>query len=106
MSEGVLEIERLSPDAKQVSFPCVETLVFNRPHVTGREFEYVGEAIRNGRLSGNGPFTDRCTTWLQKRTGVLRALLTHSCTGALDMAALLLDVKPGDEVIMPSFTFV
>ncbi len=81
-------------------------LSFNRPHVTGKEFGYVEEAIRNARLSGNGPFTARCDEWLERRTGSRRALLTHSCTGALDMAALLVNIGPGDEVIMPSFTFV
>ena len=81
-------------------------LPFNRPHTTGRELEYVAQAISGGHLSGNGPFTERCCQWLEARTGTKRALLTHSCTGALEMAALLADVGPGDEVIMPSFTFV
>jgi dTDP-4-amino-4,6-dideoxygalactose transaminase len=81
-------------------------LPFNRPHTTGRELEYVAEAISGGHLSGNGPFTERCCQWLEARTGTKRALLTHSCTGALEMAALLANVGPGDEVIMPSFTFV
>src|SRR5205814_4503230 len=56
--------------------------------------------------SGNGPFTKRCHEWLQARTGAARALLTHSCTAALEMAAILLDLEPGDEVVMPSFAFV
>jgi dTDP-4-amino-4,6-dideoxygalactose transaminase len=81
-------------------------LPFNRPHTTGHELEYVAQAISGGHLSGNGPFTERCCRWLEKRTGTKRALLTHSCTGALEMAALLANVGPGDEVIMPSFTFV
>ena len=81
-------------------------LPFNRPHTTGRELEYVAEAIDGGHLSGNGPFTQRCCRWLEARTEAQRALLTHSCTGALEMAALLADVGPGDEIIMPSFTFV
>jgi dTDP-4-amino-4,6-dideoxygalactose transaminase len=81
-------------------------LPFNRPHTTGRELEYVAEAIEGGHLSGNGPFTKRCCQWLEAHTGAQRALLTHSCTAALEMAALLVDVGPGDEVIMPSFTFV
>src|SRR3954468_11325289 len=79
---------------------------FNRPYMTGRELDYVAEAHANGHLSGDGPFTKRCHAWLEKTTGTRRALLTHSCTGALEMAALLLDIAPGDEVIMPSFTFV
>jgi dTDP-4-amino-4,6-dideoxygalactose transaminase len=83
--------------------PLVE---FNRPFTSGREFAYIEEAIRNRHLSGNGPFTERCTNWLERATMTRRALLTHSCTGALEMSALLADLSPGDEVIMPSFTFV
>lgn len=79
---------------------------FNRPYVTGRELEYISQAHANGDLSGDGPFTKRCHQWLEGATGAKKALLTHSCTAALEMAALLLDIKPGDEVIMPSFTFV
>ena len=79
---------------------------FNRPFTTGREFLYVREAIENGHLSGSGPFTERCNRWLEQRVGSEQALLTHSCTAALEMAAMLLDIGPGDEVIMPSFTFV
>jgi dTDP-4-amino-4,6-dideoxygalactose transaminase len=81
-------------------------LPFNRPHTTGRELEYIAQAISGGHLSGNGPFTERCCHWLEDRIGSERALLTHSCTAALEMAALLSDVGTGDEVIMPSFTFV
>jgi dTDP-4-amino-4,6-dideoxygalactose transaminase len=79
---------------------------FNRPHLTGREFTYISEAVAGGQLAGNGQFTQRCHAWLERELGCPRALLTHSCTAALEMAALLLDLKPGDEVIMPSFTFV
>ena len=79
---------------------------FNRPHLTGREFMYISEAVEGGQLAGNGPFTQRCQTWLERELGCARALLTHSCTAALEMAALLLDPAPGDEIIMPSFTFV
>lgn len=79
---------------------------FNRPFTTGREFLYVREAIENGHLSGSGPFTERCNRWLEQRVGSERALLTHSCTAALEMAAMLLDIGPGDEVVMPSFSFV
>jgi dTDP-4-amino-4,6-dideoxygalactose transaminase len=79
---------------------------FNRPFTTGREFVYVREAIENGHLSGSGPFTERCNRWLEECVGSEQALLTHSCTAALEMAAMLLDVGPGDEVVMPSFTFV
>lgn len=79
---------------------------FNRPHTTGAELDYIQEAIDNGHLSGRGPFDSRCTNWLEQRTGTPRALLTSSCTSALEMAALLAGVGEGDEVIMPSFTFV
>lgn len=79
---------------------------FNKPYMTGRELEYISQAHAAGHLSGDGPFTRRCHAWLEQRTRARRALLTHSCTAALEMAALLLDLEPGDEVIMPSFTFV
>ncbi len=79
---------------------------FNVPLVSGRELEYIREAIANRHLSGNGPFTARCHAWLQEQLGVEKVLLTHSCTAALEMAAILSEVGPGDEVIMPSFTFV
>jgi dTDP-4-amino-4,6-dideoxygalactose transaminase len=79
---------------------------FNWPHMTGKELYYIAEAHFNGRLAGDGPFTKRCHQWIEERTGCSKALLTHSCTGALEMAALLLDIQPGDEIIMPSYTFV
>jgi dTDP-4-amino-4,6-dideoxygalactose transaminase len=79
---------------------------FNKPYMTGKELYYIAEAHFNGMLSGDGPFTKRCHAWLEQRTGCHKALLTHSCTAALEMAALLLDIQPGDEIIMPSYTFV
>lgn len=79
---------------------------FNWPYMTGKELYYIAEAHFEGKLSGDGPFTKKCHKWLEKTTGCAKALLTHSCTAALEMAALLLDVKQGDEVIMPSYTFV
>lgn len=79
---------------------------FNKPYMTGRELGYIAQAHANGHLSGDGPFTKRCHSWLEEATGASKALLTHSCTAALEMAALLLDLGPGDEVIMPSYTFV
>lgn len=79
---------------------------FNRPHMTGKELSYIAQAHQNHKLAGDGPFTAACSRWLEQRTGTRRALLTHSCTAALDMAAILADIRPGDEVIMPSFTFV
>lgn len=74
--------------------------------MTGKELTNIVEAHLNGRLAGDGPFTKRCHSWLEESTGCSKALLTHSCTGALEMAALLLDIQPGDEIIMPSYTFV
>jgi len=79
---------------------------FNKPYMTGRELNYISQAHANEILAGDGPFTDRCHAWLENRTGSKRALLTHSCTAALEMAAILIDIKPGDEIIMPSYTFV
>jgi dTDP-4-amino-4,6-dideoxygalactose transaminase len=83
-----------------------EMIPFNRPYMTGRELSYISQAHQNHALSGDGPFTRLCEQWMQKKVGSSRALLTHSCTAALEMAALLLDIQPGDEVIMPSYTFV
>lgn len=74
--------------------------------MTGRELEYISQAIESGKIGGDGAFTGLCNAWLKEQTNCTRALLTHSCTAALEMAALLCDIKPGDEVIMPSFTFV
>lgn len=74
--------------------------------MTGQEIAYITEAHVNCMLAGDGPFTKRCHQWLEQKTGTHKALLTHSCTAALEMAALLLDIQPGDEVIMPSYTFV
>ncbi len=79
---------------------------FNRPYMTGKELFYIAQAHFGGHLSGDGSFTKYCHQWLEHQTGCLKALLTHSCTGALEMAALLLDLQAGDEVIMPSYTFV
>ncbi len=78
---------------------------FNRPYMTGREFVYIAEAHANGMLAGDGPFTKHCHEHLQKQFGVHAALLTHSCTAALELSALLARIEPGDEVIMPSYTF-
>lgn len=83
-----------------------EPIPFNLPYMVGRELEYITEAVRAGHLAGDGPFTRRCQAWLEKSLGAKRVLLTHSCTAALEMSALLCDLGPGDEVIMPSFTFV
>jgi dTDP-4-amino-4,6-dideoxygalactose transaminase len=79
---------------------------FNRPYMTGKELSYIAEAHINGILAGDGPFTQRCQEWLERQTKSNKVLLTHSCTAALEMAALLFNIKPGDEIIMPSYTFV
>jgi dTDP-4-amino-4,6-dideoxygalactose transaminase len=79
---------------------------FNRPSLAGREFEYMQEAIANWHISGDGTFTRKCNALLEEALGVPKVLLTTSCTHALEMAALLLEIEPGDEVIVPSFTFV
>jgi len=79
---------------------------FNRPYMVGRELEYIAEAVRSGHLAGDGLFTKRCQAWLEQALGARKVLLTHSCTAALEMSAILCDLEPGDEVIMPSFTFV
>ncbi len=78
---------------------------FNVPPFLGTEPDYIAEAIRNKKICGDGPFTKKCHQWFEEKTGAAKALLTTSCTHSLEMAALLLDIKPGDEVILPSFTF-
>lgn len=79
---------------------------FNKPYMTGKELWYISQAHAMGHLAGDGSFTKKCHAWLENRTGAHKALLTHSCTGALEMAAILAAIQPGDEVIMPSYTFV
>lgn len=74
--------------------------------MTGKELHYISQAHHNNMLAGDGQFTKKCHQWLENKTGCKKALLTHSCTAALEMAAILLDIQPGDEVIMPSYTFV
>jgi dTDP-4-amino-4,6-dideoxygalactose transaminase len=79
---------------------------FNKPFFTGNEIKYITEAVEIEKLSGNGVFSKRCHDFFERRYGFKKVLLTHSCTAALEMAALLLDIGPGDEVILPSYTFV
>lgn len=79
---------------------------FNTPPIVGTELGYMQAAMSSGKLCGDGGFTRRCQQWMEKRFNCPKVLLTPSCTASLEMAALLLDIKPGDEVIMPSFTFV
>ena len=79
---------------------------FNVPPFTGKELEYMKEAVENQKICGDGPFTKKCSEWIELKTGTARCLLTTSCTHATELAALLMDIKEGDEVIMPSYTFV
>ena len=79
---------------------------FNRPPYTGRELEYIRQAVEANKICGDGEFTKRCSAWMKENLGTKYALLTTSCTHALEMAAYLSDIQPGDEVIMPSYTFV
>jgi dTDP-4-amino-4,6-dideoxygalactose transaminase len=79
---------------------------FNKPHVTGKEVHYIGDAVASGHISGNGKYTKMCQYYFEERWRIKKALLTTSCTDALEMCAMLLDIKTGDEVIMPSYTFV
>ena len=79
---------------------------FNVPPYTGKEIEYMKEAINNQKICGDGPFTKKCSEWIEKKTGTAKCLLTTSCTHATELAALLADIKEGDEVILPSYTFV
>jgi dTDP-4-amino-4,6-dideoxygalactose transaminase len=82
------------------------TIPFNKPYFTGKETDYIVEAVQSGKISGNGLFTQKCHRFFEERFGFGKVLLTTSCTDALEMAALLADIQPGDEVIVPSYTFV
>lgn len=79
---------------------------FNVPPYTGKEMEYIAKAVANQKICGDGEFTKKCNEWMEKQTGTAKALLTTSCTHATELAAILADIKPGDEVIMPAYTFV
>ena len=79
---------------------------FNKPHLTGKELDYIKDAVFRGKISGNGYYTKKCHEFFQQRYGFKKCLLTTSCTDALEMAAILCDIQPGDEVIVPSYTFV
>ena len=91
-----------TPKTAAANYP----IAFNKPSIVGRELEHVREAIERGRISGDGHFTKKCSEILEEELGVSKAFLTTSCTHALEMAAILLNLQPGDEVIVPSFTFV
>ena len=79
---------------------------FNKPYLTGKETEYIQQAVLSGKISGNGLFTQKCHKFFQDKYGFRKCLLTTSCTDALEMTAILLNIEEGDEVIMPSYTFV
>jgi dTDP-4-amino-4,6-dideoxygalactose transaminase len=79
---------------------------FNKPYLTGKEAHYMYDAVHTGKLSGNGKYTQKCQQWFELKYGFGKCLLTTSCTDALEMAAILIDIQPGDEVIVPSYTFV
>lgn len=83
-----------------------EMISFNKPHLTGKETHYIYDAVSTGKISGNGKYTKKCQEFFEKRYGFKKCLLTTSCTDALEMAAILINLQPGDEVIMPSYTFV
>lgn len=84
----------------------MDCITFNRPEITDEALSYIREVLENRHLSGNGPFTKKCQDILAEQLGAARVLITHSCTAALEMAAILANIEPGDEVIMPSYTFV
>lgn len=81
-------------------------ILFNKPPRTGTEAEYINQALKSGKLSGDGPFGNKCQSWFEAKLPARKTLLTPSCTAALELAAILIDIQPGDEVIMPSYTFV
>ena len=84
----------------------MKPIPFNKPFIIGRELEYIAAAVQQSHLSGDGGYSKLCQRWLEQKLGCQQALLTHSCTAALEMAAILCDIQPGDEVILPSYTFV
>jgi dTDP-4-amino-4,6-dideoxygalactose transaminase len=102
----VADIRRAGRSAVGAGAAAVSKVPFNKPYMTGREFAYIEAAHRDHALAGNGAFTRACQRWLEDRTGAACAMLVHSCTAALEMSAILAESAPGDEVIMPSFTFV
>lgn len=90
----------------KLPFTGHEKIRFNVPPFTGKEFEYIRQAVENQKICGDGEFTKKVSQWFEERTGAAKCLMTTSCTHATELAALLCDIKPGDEIIMPSFTFV
>ena len=84
----------------------MKPIPFNKPFIIGRELSLIADAVAQGHLSGDGAYTKKCNLWFEEKLGCGKALLTHSCTAALEMAAILCDLQPGDEIILPSYTFV
>jgi len=84
----------------------INSIPFNKPHITGKETDYIAEVIRSGKISGDGLYTEKCNLFFEKKYEIKKTLLTPSCTAALEMAAILLNIKEGDEVIVPAYTFV
>jgi dTDP-4-amino-4,6-dideoxygalactose transaminase len=84
----------------------MKIIPFNKPYLTGKEISYIEDAVKSGKISGNGKYTQLCQQWFERKYNFNKCLLTTSCTDALEMAAILIDVKPGDEIILPSYTFV
>ena len=84
----------------------MNNILFNKPYLSGKEISYIEDAVKSGKISGNGKYTELCQKWFESMYLFHKCLLTTSCTDALEMAAILIDVKPGDEIILPSFTFV
>ena len=81
-------------------------IYFNKPYLTGNELDYIFDVFNSGKISGNGIYSEKCQKWFEKQYGFGKCLLTTSCTDALEMAAILINIQPGDEVILPSYTFV
>ncbi|MBS7238957.1 MAG: DegT/DnrJ/EryC1/StrS family aminotransferase, partial [Acetatifactor sp.] len=81
-------------------------ITFNVPPCADKAMEYIEECVRNQKICGDGAYTKKCNRWIEERTGTTKCLLTTSCTHATELAALLADIRPGDEVIMPAYTFV
>ena len=93
-------------EEKKLPFTGREKIRFNVPPITGREYEYVRQAVENQKICGDGEFTKKASHWFEEKTGTAKCLMTTSCTHATELAAILADIKPGDEIIMPSYTFV
>lgn len=95
-------------NSRNYNFLFIKTMKipFNKPYFTGKETQYIEQAVRSGKISGNGQFTQKCQQFFEQKYGFKKCLLTTSCTDALEMTAILCDIQPGDEVIIPSYTFV